>query len=46
MQALCVFAHAVEVSARENQWIRRRIVHGRKKNRAGIPLGFGDYSRS
>ena len=28
MQALCVFAHAVEVSARENQRIRWRIVHG------------------
>ena len=36
MQALCVFAHAVEVSARENQWIRRQIVHGRKKTERGF----------
>ena len=28
MQALCAFAHAAEVSMRENQRIRRRIVHG------------------
>ena len=28
MQALCVFAHAVEVSMRENQRIRQQIVHG------------------
>ena len=28
MQALFAFAHALEVSMRENQWIRRRIVHG------------------
>lgn len=28
MQDLCAFAHAVEVSVRENQRIRWRIVHG------------------
>ena len=28
MQALCAFAHALEVSVRENQWIRWRDVHG------------------
>ena len=33
MQALCAFAHAVEVSLRENQWIRRRIVHSESKEK-------------
>ena len=31
MQDLCAFAHASEVSMRENQRIRRRIVHGENK---------------
>ena len=31
MQDLCVFAHALEVSVRENQRIRWRIVHGGDK---------------
>ena len=31
MQALCAFAHAAEVNMRENQRIRRRIVHGGDK---------------
>ena len=31
MQALCAFAHASEVSVRENQRIRWRIVHGEIK---------------
>ena len=32
MQALCAFAHAVEVFIRENQRVRRRIVHSEGKD--------------
>ena len=31
MQALCAFVHAINASVHENQWIRRRIVHGGDK---------------
>ena len=44
MQALCAFAHAVEVIVRENQRIRRRIVHGGDKGNKSpafcIPLVY------
>lgn len=33
MQALCAFAHAVEVFVRENQRVRRRIVHSEGKEK-------------
>ena len=33
MQALYAFAHAVEVSVRENQRVRRRIVHSEGKEK-------------
>ena len=49
MQALCAFAHAAEVSVRENQWIRWRIVHGRDKwNRVFFETCklFGLYSEN
>ena len=36
MQALCAFAHAADVIVRENQWIRRRIVHGEDMHLATI----------
>ena len=44
MQALCAFAHANEVSMRENQRIRWRIVHGERLGEYAtefcIPLVF------
>ena len=44
MQALCAFAHASEVSMRENQRIRWRIVHGGDKGNKSpafcIPLVY------
>jgi hypothetical protein len=51
MQALCAFAHALEVSVRENQRIRWRIVHGENKGEYAtefcIPLVYlwykGDF---
>jgi hypothetical protein len=33
MQALCAFAHAVDVFIRENQRVRRRIVHSEGKEK-------------
>jgi hypothetical protein len=33
MQALCAFVHAVEVFIRENQRVRRRIVHSEGKEK-------------
>ena len=44
MQTLCAFAHASEVSMRENQRIRWRIVHGGDKGNKSpafcIPLVY------
>ena len=48
MQALCAFAHASEVSVRENQRIRWRIVHGGDMHLATItpvPLRYRSCHR-